>query len=409
MANKSGRRPFGSLRKRSSGRWQVRYVVDGTTYSAPMTYASKADAQAFLATVQTDLVRESWQAPRIVTEPVAEYVGRWISEHAGLKESTRELYESKLNNNIVGTSLGNTPLSELTPDLVRTWYAELRARLARRAEERREALLKKGRKPSEATKSDGSVSAAQTYRLLHAAMATAHEDGLIMRNPCLVKGAGTKSAEERPTATTDEVRRLADVVPARYKALVLMAAWTGARLGELAALRRADLDLEGETFSVSERVYQLKGRMDFDVPKARASVRVVTLPPHLVPVLQAHLDEFTGPGEDDLIFCTSGGRPVNKSQMSTIWARARAKVGRDDLRFHDLRHTGQTLAALAGATEAELMQRMGHSTTSASRIYMHSTTDHSRAVAAALSEMAEADNVVPLRPVRRRNRASGSG
>jgi len=107
------------------------------------------------------------------------------------------------------------------------------------------------------------------------------------------------------------------------------------------------------------------------------------------------------------VFCTSGGRPVNKSQMSPIWVRARAKVGRDDLRFHDLRHTGQTLAALAGATEAELMQRMGHSTMSASRIYMHSTTDHSRAVAAALSELAQADNVVPLRPVRRRTKASG--
>lgn len=406
VANRGGRRAFGSIRKRPSGRYQVRYVVDGATYSAPMTYATKADAQAFLATVQTDLIRETWQAPRLVTEPVAEYVGRWIDEHPGLKETTRELYRSKLRNNLVGTPLGKTPLCDVTPDLVRTWFANMRTELAKKARERRAAVVKKGREPSAATRSDGSVSAAQTYRLLRAAMTTATQDGLIQRNPCQIKGASSSTAAERPTATTEEVNMLADAVPPRYRALVLMAAWTGARLGELAALRRSDIDLDGETFSVSERVYPLKGRMDFDTPKARASVRVVTLPPHLVPVLQTHLDEFTGPGEDDLVFCTSGGRPVNKSQMSPIWVRARAKVGRHDLRFHDLRHTGQTLAALAGATEAELMQRMGHSTTSASRIYMHSTTDHSRAVAAALSELAQADNVVPLRPVRRRTKAS---
>lgn len=201
VANKGGRRPFGSVRKRPSGRYQVRYVVDGTTYSAPMTYATKADAQAFLATIQTDLVRVTWQAPRLVTEPVAEYVGRWIYEHSGLKATTRELYESKLRNNIAGTTLGKTPLCDLTPDVVRTWYAHMRTELAQRAEARRGALVKKGREPSAASTANGSVSAAQTYRLLRAAMTTATQDGLIPRNPCLIKGASSSTAAERPTAT----------------------------------------------------------------------------------------------------------------------------------------------------------------------------------------------------------------
>jgi integrase len=51
------------------------------------------------------------------------------------------------------------------------------------------------------------------------------------------------------------------------------------------------------------------------------------------------------------------------------------------VRFHDLRHTGRTLAALAGATQAELMQRLGHSTAAAALGYLHTTQDHSRAVA----------------------------
>ena len=403
----ANRRSFGSVRRFKSGRWQARYTVDAVTHFGPMTYETKADALAYLATVQADLVRQTWQAPRQVTEPVAEYVARWIDEHPRLKATTRELYESQLRNHIEGTALGRMPLCDLTPDVVRTWHSDLRKWQAKKATEKTEEMKAKDRHRSPATTADGAVATSQAYRLLRAAMTTATSDGLIQRNPCQIKGAGMSRSAERPIATPAEVNQLAAAVPKRYSALVQMAAWTGARLGELAALRRSDVDLADATASIRERVYQVKGRMDFDVPKARASVRVITLPPHLVPILQAHLDEFTGAEPDGLVFCTSGGRPLNKSQMHPMWARARAKVGRDDLRFHDLRHTGQTLAALAGATEAELMQRMGHSTTSASRIYMHSTTDHSRAVAAALSELAQADNVVPLRPVRRRTKASG--
>lgn len=403
MANEGRRRQFGSIRKRSNGRYQVRYSVAGHYYCAPMTYRTKAEGLTFLATVETDLARGTWQAPRKVTETVESYIGRWIDEHVSLKESTRELYWSKLNNHIAGSALGRTALSDLTPDVVRTWYAALRKTQAERARERAEALAAKRKTPSVASTSDGSVAAAQTYRLLRAAMNTAAGDELIPRNPCRVKGFASKRAVERPTATPSEVVLLSEAVPPRYKALVLMAAWTGARLGELGAMRRYDLDLRAEVFSIRERVYPVKGRMDFDVPKAHASVRTVSLPPHLVPILEDHLAEFVDPDDAAFVFCTAGGSPIGKSHMYPIWARARAKVGLEGLRFHDLRHTGQTLAALAGATEAELMQRMGHSTTAASRIYMHSTADHSRAVAAALSEMALADNVIPLRPVWRRS------
>ena len=78
---------------------------------------------------------------------------------------------------------------------------------------------------------------------------------------------------------------------------------------------------------------------------------------------------------------------------------ARRAAGRPDLRFHDLRHTGATLAAATGATIAELMRRLGHSTAQAAMRYQHAADDRDRAIAEALSEFHVA-KAVTLRPGR---------
>ena len=71
------------------------------------------------------------------------------------------------------------------------------------------------------------------------------------------------------------------------------------------------------------------------------------------------------------------------------WQRARAKAKRDDLRWHDLRHSGAVLAAATGATLAELMQRLGHSTPQAAMRYQHAARGRGREIAALLSKLAE--------------------
>jgi integrase len=74
-----------------------------------------------------------------------------------------------------------------------------------------------------------------------------------------------------------------------------------------------------------------------------------------------------------------------------------AKAGRPDLTFHGLRHTGATLAAATGATLAELMHRLGHSTPGAAMLYQHASADRDAAIAAALSDFHDA-KLVALRP-----------
>jgi integrase len=77
------------------------------------------------------------------------------------------------------------------------------------------------------------------------------------------------------------------------------------------------------------------------------------------------------------------------STLKFHWYRAREAAGRPDLRFHDLRHTGAVLAAATGATLAELMARLGHSSPKAAMKYQHAAAGRDREIAALLSKMAD--------------------
>jgi integrase len=77
--------------------------------------------------------------------------------------------------------------------------------------------------------------------------------------------------------------------------------------------------------------------------------------------------------------------------MSSYFNKAKKAAGRDDLRWHDLRHTGATLAAQVGATTAELQARLGHSTTVAAQLYQHAAKDRDRLIAERLSRLVEGE------------------
>jgi integrase len=107
-----------------------------------------------------------------------------------------------------------------------------------------------------------------------------------------------------------------------------------------------------------------------------------------LPVIAAHLgDDITG-GRDGLLFPAANGTGhMAPSSLYKVYYPARAKAGRPDLRFHDLRHTGAVLAASTGATLAELMGRLGHSTAGAALRYQHASADRDQVIAAKLSAM----------------------
>jgi integrase len=117
--------------------------------------------------------------------------------------------------------------------------------------------------------------------------------------------------------------------------------------------------------------------------------REVAIPPHILAPLLVHLEKWAAPGPDGLLFpAVESGGHMKHGALYKVFRRARAAAGRSDLRWHDLRHTGATLAAQAGATLAELMNRLGHSSVTAALIYQHAAAGRDAEIARRLSEIA---------------------
>ena len=403
-ARKRRRRVFGTVERLPSGRFRARVLgSDGRYVSAPVTLATRTEAAIWVDLQHADQVRGVWRAParRGASPTVGEYVARWITEHPSAKSSTKEMYRGLLRTCIEPT-LGALPLPELTSERVRRWHYDLGERLARDAQARRASLQARGRDVSLVSVFDGRSRQAQAYRVLRAAMATAVHDELIDTQPCRILGAGAPrralgrvpDLAERLLSPA-QVAAVADAMPDRYRALVLAAAWSGLRLGELLALTRAGLDLTAAPALVRvQRAVRRSdtGTMQVDLPKTTASLRTVTLPAPLAAALAAHLDEFVAPGRDTLVFTTATGTNPARSNLNASFRRALEAAGVPPVRFHDLRHVAQVFAAEAGATLPELMARLGHASPAAAMIYLHARAERDQALTDALSAAMAATN-----------------
>jgi hypothetical protein len=94
-----------------------------------------------------------------------------------------------------------------------------------------------------------------------------------------------------------------------------------------------------------------------------------------------------------LVFTGPNGRPIWRGNLNKLigWSAAVGKLGVPGLHFHDLRHTGNTLAARTGASTRELMARMGHDSPQAAMIYQHATAEADRAIAQAVNSAMKAE------------------
>lgn len=362
-------RQFGSIRSLPSGRYQARYLgPDGRRRSATVTFATKGDASAWLAKIETETNAGEWRAPEPTRENFGTYAERWLSHRPDLRPRTHELYAG-LWERWLSPAWADVPLSKMTPEAWRTWWVETTAA------------------------HPGSTQPAKAYRLARAILNTAVDDGLLRSNPCRVKGAGNESAPERPVAMPEQVAAIAAEIDERYRVMVLLAAYGSLRFGELAGLRRARVDLLHRTITVEEQAVELSnGQVTFGPPKTDASRRVVAIPTELATMVEDHLNCHVTAAPDSLLFTSPEGHALRRSKFRHRWEAACRAAGVTGLHFHDLRGSGATWAATAGATVRELMSRLGHTTPTVALRYQHATLERDQAIAERLGRLMRAES-----------------
>jgi integrase len=425
MANKDNHRRFGNIRKRESGRYQIRYPApDGRMRTGTETYERKSDAERALSLIEAQIIKGEWNDPDRGKVKLRDYAETWIAQRPGLRPRTVDLYRWLLKKHIT-PHLGNVPIAKISTSTVRQWRAD---------------LLGNG----------VSVSmAAKAYRLLRAVLMTAADDRVIPHNPCRIRGAGDEHAQERPVLTVSQVFELADRVglrpignvrkikdgayrlrfqrhgamrthpeifharagaeralwkmamegkadstqDRRFRAMVLLATFASLRWGEVSALRRMDIDLKARTVRVRVAfVERSTGGLVLGPPKSKAGRRTVGIPQSIVPVLQEHMDTYVQSEPGSLMFPAAKGGPIRRSGFNTRtrWVDVVTELGLPGLHFHDLRHTGNMLAAESGAGLKDLMARMGHDNVRAAMIYQHAVRGADEAITNAIDRQLEA-------------------
>jgi integrase len=405
---KAGRANFGTIDLLPSGRLRARFRgPDGKRHNAPHTFDTLLDADAYLLTIRQQIMTGTWLSPAeqqradrvtAISGTTANELFEDYLEEGDLKQGTIDLYRYQWHRFIQDT-IGALPVSDLTATDVADW---------------------RNRLPSGARQRE------QTEDLLRAVLGLAIERRLITFNPAARtrrkrKGRGTRAkARDTILLSPAEVAALAKAMPPERSFAVLISAWCGLRQGEMFALRRNDLTInrnpEGHiasaTVSVTRSVVRSRqpdgSILAFeDDPKSDAGIRRVAVPPHILEDLDNHLQRFAQHGEDGLLFPnTSGGylhpstlygeqpgtkrpdtRRTNPSKGSGFY-RARAAIGQPQLTWHALRHHAVTRAVYAGATQAELLERYGHSNIASSAIYQHADQGRDHQIANAMSQLA---------------------
>ncbi|GAA3472062.1 tyrosine-type recombinase/integrase [Nonomuraea roseola] len=424
MANKDNHRHFGNIRKRESGRFQIRYPgPDGQMRSGTETYERKSDAERALSLIEAQMIKGEWIDPERSKVKLKDYAETWISQRPGLRPRTVDLYRWLLKKHIV-PYLDGVAVGKLSTATVRQWRAEL-------------------------GKGVSVGMAAKAYRLLRAVLMTAAEDDrIIPRNPCRIRGAGDEQAQERPVLTVAQVYELADRVgrrpignvrkikdrayrlrfqrhgemrthpetfltrteaeralwkmstdgradstqDRRYRAMVLLATFASLRWGEVSALRRMDVDLDECAVRIRVAfVERSAGGLVLGPPKSKAGRRTVGIPRSIVPILREHMETYVKDDPAALMFPGAKGGPIRRSGFNTRtrWVNVVAEMGLSGLHFHDLRHTGNMLAAESGAGLKDLMARMGHDNVRAAMIYQHAVRGADQTITDAINRQLE--------------------
>ena len=310
--------------KRADGstRWQARWrhPLDPRV-RVERTFQTKRDGERWLARQETTADDGSYINPRRADRPFREVYEAWRASWADrLGPLTTARFED-IWRVYLEPAFGDRKTSAITHEAVQRYVDGLR---------------------------DGGTGT-PTVRKVHAVLSAAFTEairlGVVHANPCRHVRLPRAEHREMLFLSAAEVRALADAIDPRYRVLVYTAAYTGLRAGELAGLRREDVDLLHGTLTVRQALKDVNGRLEFGPTKSHAQRRI-TFPGFLRKLLEEHLS-LPSPGGSALVFTSPRGSPLQHRLFYRRYfkpaVRAALPAEKHGLRFHDLRHTCASL------------------------------------------------------------------
>ena len=192
-------------------------------------------------------------------------------------------------------------------------------------------------------------------------MRAAVDRRFIGESPCRGVSLPRPQGREQRFLSASEVERLVSEVDPHYRTLIHAAVYLGCRWGELAGLKRVNLNLLRRTVTISGTLEEVGGRVRYvEETKTKASRRSLLIPPFLVTSIARHLENV---GPTEFVFTSKTGRLLHRGTFRRrTWLPAVDAAGLQPLRFHDLRHTCASLLIANGAHPKEIQARLGHST-----------------------------------------------
>ena len=325
-----------AIDRRGNGRYRARYrAPDGRWRSK--TFDRKTDARRWLTNEVSMLTRGDWVDPRAGEVPFEVVAERWMAGRVALRPSTRARDRSYLRSLIL-PRFGIIPIGAIQPSDLDAWIAD---------------LIDQGKAPATIHKA---------WQIVGGVFRLAARDRLIPLSPATDAELPDIPHPEPEALTLDEVVRLADAIDPRYQSLVLVGAFGGLRIGELAGLQVRDFNSADGHLRIRRGITDVRGQTVVGPPKTAKSIRTVAIPGTISRYLAAHIAGLDSSGLDDWIFPSPEGGPIRYTNwVRRFWKPAlTAAELPDHLGTHTLRRSQVALLIAEGEHPKVIADRLGH-------------------------------------------------
>lgn len=339
--------------------WRVRHRRDGGVVESLYGFDNADAAQEVAGMLDGHRRHGSWLTlsdERTTVITLADWVCCWWPT-LDLDTRTVENYRSYLRCHIL-PRFGTLPIAAIAPLDIRMWSTE---------------ALEAGYAPA---------TVGGWKNLLSMIFADAVDEGLVAANPVRKhRRRGRRARHLRPEriwATPDQVLAVAEQAGMlggpTARLLIITAAWTGCRWGELTGLHRDNVDLHRGVITIDTwegALHESSGKRWIGPPKTASSARRIHLPPFLTELLRKHLN--THPYE--YVFTTESGtwlwrstftrrilRPAADGNLGVAKPAVRTHPACPGLTFHGLRHSHNTWMISDDIPEIARARRLGHHT-----------------------------------------------